>query len=54
MPVWMEILLNVLGYAGFIAMATLHRSPEKTMEAGADGVSSSSSPRPRCASAYRP
>jgi hypothetical protein len=27
MPVWMEILINVIGYAGFIAIATYHRSP---------------------------
>jgi hypothetical protein len=26
MPVWMEVLLNVIGYAGFIAIATLNRS----------------------------
>jgi len=27
MPVWMEILINVIGYAGFIAVATYHKSP---------------------------
>jgi hypothetical protein len=26
MPVWMEILLNVIGYGGFIAIAMLHKS----------------------------
>ncbi len=26
MPVWMEILINVIGYAGFVAIATYHRS----------------------------
>ena len=26
MPVWMEILINVIGYAGFVAVATYHRS----------------------------
>jgi len=31
MPVWMEILLNVIGYAGFIAIATLNRSPGETV-----------------------
>ena len=27
MPAWMEILINVIGYAGFIAIATCHKSP---------------------------
>ena len=27
MPVWMEILINVIGYGGFVAVATYHRSP---------------------------
>ena len=27
MPAWMEILINVIGYAGFIAVATCHKSP---------------------------
>ena len=25
MPVWMEILLNVIGYAGFVVVATFHK-----------------------------
>lgn len=25
MPVWMEILINVMGYAGFVAIATFHK-----------------------------
>ena len=25
MPVWMEILLNVIGYAGFVIIATFHK-----------------------------
>jgi hypothetical protein len=29
MPPWMEILLNVIGYAGFIAIAKYHRPSEK-------------------------
>jgi hypothetical protein len=29
MPVWLEILINVIGYAGFIAVATYHRSPNE-------------------------
>jgi hypothetical protein len=29
MPVWMEILINVIGYGGFIAIATYHRSPNE-------------------------
>jgi hypothetical protein len=28
MPAWMEILINVIGYAGFVAVATYHRSPD--------------------------
>jgi hypothetical protein len=24
MPIWMEILLNVIGYAGFVAIATMN------------------------------
>jgi len=26
MPPWLEILINVIGYAGFIAIATWHKS----------------------------
>lgn len=25
MPIWMEILVNVLGYGGFVAVASLHK-----------------------------
>jgi hypothetical protein len=25
MPVWMEVLINVIGYAGFVAVATFHK-----------------------------
>lgn len=25
MPVWIEILLNVIGYGGFVAIATFHK-----------------------------
>ena len=28
MPVWMEILVNVIGYGGFIAIATFHKASE--------------------------
>jgi hypothetical protein len=27
MPVWIDILINVIGYAGFVAVATYHRPP---------------------------
>ena len=27
MPVWMEVLINIVGYAGFIGIATFNRSP---------------------------
>jgi hypothetical protein len=26
MPPWLEILINVVGYAGFVAIATYHKS----------------------------
>jgi hypothetical protein len=26
MPVWMEVLINVIGYAGFVGVATFNRS----------------------------
>jgi hypothetical protein len=31
MPPWMEILLNVLGYVGFIVIATYHRTSSKKL-----------------------
>ena len=27
MPVWMELLLNVMAFAGFIAIAVYHKQP---------------------------
>jgi hypothetical protein len=38
MPIWMEILLNVIGYAGFIAIAT--------MNPGADEAAARQAPEP--------
>ncbi|HLZ03643.1 MAG TPA: hypothetical protein VKR55_16030 [Bradyrhizobium sp.] len=29
MPAWLEVLLDVLAFGGFIAIATLRRSPPK-------------------------
>ena len=29
LPLWMEILVNVIGYAGFIGIATWHRSSDE-------------------------
>jgi hypothetical protein len=29
MPVWMEVLLNVIGYAGFIGIATFNKSSDE-------------------------
>lgn len=29
MPVWIEVLLNVIGYAGFVGVATFNKSPEQ-------------------------
>jgi hypothetical protein len=34
MLVWIEILLNVIGYAGFVRIATFNKSSDKT-DAGA-------------------
>jgi hypothetical protein len=31
MPVWVEILLNLIGYGGFIAIAMYHRSSSKKL-----------------------
>ena len=31
MPVWMEILVNVIGYGGFIAIATFHKSSDRSI-----------------------
>jgi hypothetical protein len=28
MPAWMELLLNVMGFAGFIAIAAYHKHPD--------------------------
>ncbi|MFO1111105.1 MAG: hypothetical protein U1E61_18170 [Bradyrhizobium sp.] len=39
MPVWMDILLNVIGYAGFVGMATLSHSADETTRSDAERVS---------------
>ena len=39
MPVWLEVLLNVVGYAGFVGMAVFNNAAEETT----DGQ-----PRPHC------
>jgi hypothetical protein len=31
MPAWMEVLINVIGYAGFVAIAMYHRSSSKKL-----------------------
>jgi hypothetical protein len=30
MPAWLEILINLIGYGGFIAIAMYHRPPGKS------------------------
>jgi hypothetical protein len=30
MPIWLEILVNVLGYSGFVAIASFHKSSDDT------------------------
>ena len=57
MPVWMEILLNVIGYGGFIAIAMLHKSRRESPEPDVPEtprVNSPSAAGPPCASAGRP
>jgi hypothetical protein len=58
MPVWLEILLNVIGYAGFIGIAMLHKSrSEPSPEPNAPDaprVNLPSAADPPCASACRP
>ena len=39
MPVWMEVLLNVIGYAGFVGVATFNRSAEEPPPARGENVS---------------
>ena len=34
MPVWMEVLINVIGYAGFVGVATFNHSSEETETRG--------------------
>jgi hypothetical protein len=31
MPVWVEVLLNLIGYGGFIAIAMYHRSSSEKL-----------------------
>ena len=57
MPVWMEILLNVIGYAGFVAIAIFHKSRSESQQPDLPGkapVNSPSAADPRCAPACRP
>ena len=39
MPVWMEVLLNIIGYAGFVGVATFNRSAEEPPQARGEKVS---------------
>ncbi len=39
MPVWMEILINMSGYAGFVAVATFHKPSRELPQDNANGVS---------------
>ena len=32
MPAWLEVLINLIGHGGFIAIAMYHRSPSKLPE----------------------
>ena len=38
MPVWMEVLLNIIGYAGFVGVATFNRSAEEPPQARGENV----------------
>jgi len=31
MPPWMELLLNVIGYAGFVGVAMYHKRPDEKL-----------------------
>lgn len=31
MPPWMELLLNVIGYAGFVGVAMYHKRPNEKL-----------------------
>lgn len=31
MPIWLEILINVIGYGGFVAIAMYHRSSSEKL-----------------------
>ncbi len=33
MATWLELIFNILGYGGFVVLASCHRGPE-TIEAG--------------------
>lgn len=48
MPIWMDILLNVIGYAGFVGVATFNHSHGEAATS-TDSVSSSSAADPRFA-----
>jgi hypothetical protein len=48
MPVWMDILLNVIGYAGFVGVAIFNRSPEQAAERCGENVNSFSAAGSRC------
>ena len=37
MPIWMEILLNVIGYGGFVAIAILHKPRTDAADANIGG-----------------
>jgi hypothetical protein len=37
MPIWMEILLNVIGYAGFVAIATMNPCADEAASRQARG-----------------
>jgi hypothetical protein len=39
MPVWMEILLNVIGYAGFVVVATFHKPSRHPSQDGSTSIS---------------
>jgi hypothetical protein len=34
MPAWMEVLINVIGYAGFIGIAMLNKSSDRAETGG--------------------
>lgn len=38
MPIWMDVLLNVIGYVGFIGVATFNKSAEPVPQGNSESL----------------